>query len=206
MCNSKKDPSDDSALLLASRSGQPDAFERLFTCHRAYLRKAIGMRLDPRLRKRLDTSDILQETQMEAIRRLPKYLERRTVPVRIWLRQIAQEKLRDARRRHLGAARRQATREVALPDGSAFQLARLVATSTPSEKAIQREVARLVREAIGQLEENDREILLMRNVEGLDYEAIGYLLEIEPAAARKRHGRALIRLGNLLGKMGLKES
>jgi len=46
----------------------------------------------------------------------------------------------------------------------------------------------------------------MRTFENLPYEEIGYVLAIEPAAARKRHGRALLRLERLLREDGLKES
>ena len=87
-----------------------------------------------------------------------------------------------------------------------MQLA-LIATSTnPGEKAVRRERVRFVREAIARLNEPDREVLLMRSVEHLDYDAIAYVLKIEPAAARQRHGRALIRLVKLLKELGLRES
>jgi DNA-directed RNA polymerase specialized sigma24 family protein len=46
----------------------------------------------------------------------------------------------------------------------------------------------------------------MRNYEGLSYEEAAYILEITPAAARKRHGRALLRLHALLTASGLTES
>jgi len=54
--------------------------------------------------------------------------------------------------------------------------------------------------------ETDREILLMRTVEELPYQEIGCLLDIAPAAARKRYGRALLRLQKLLFDEGLLES
>jgi RNA polymerase sigma-70 factor, ECF subfamily len=52
----------------------------------------------------------------------------------------------------------------------------------------------------------DREVLLMRHAEELSYEEIGCLLEIQPAAARKRYGRALLRLRKVLSDHGLLES
>jgi len=54
--------------------------------------------------------------------------------------------------------------------------------------------------------EPDRAILRMRAFEGLSYEAAGSRLQIEPATARKRHGRALLRLRALLLADGLTES
>jgi RNA polymerase sigma-70 factor (ECF subfamily) len=57
--------------------------------------------------------------------------------------------------------------------------------------------------AVGRLSEADREVLLMRHAENLPFEDIACLLDVEPAAARKRFGRALIRLQKVLGDEGL---
>jgi len=62
-----------------------------------------------------------------------------------------------------------------------------------------------VSEAIAELGEIDREILMMRSFEGLSYDEAACILEIEPAAARKRYGRALLRLRKLLDDRGLLE-
>jgi RNA polymerase sigma-70 factor (ECF subfamily) len=78
--------------------------------------------------------------------------------------------------------------------------------STPSEHVAKHELARRVRQAIARLADIDREILLMRNFERLSYGEIAYVLQIDPAAARKRHGRALLRLNKILREKGLKES
>ena len=86
-------------------AGDRGSFDRLFGLHRAYLRQVVKRRLDPRVRGRVDPSDVLQETQLEALRRLPDYLDRRPMPFRLWLRKTAQERLLVAHRRHVGAAR-----------------------------------------------------------------------------------------------------
>jgi DNA-directed RNA polymerase specialized sigma24 family protein len=54
--------------------------------------------------------------------------------------------------------------------------------------------------------EADREILLMRHMEELPYAEIACLLDIEADAARKRYGRALLRLRKVLKEHGLLES
>jgi RNA polymerase sigma-70 factor (ECF subfamily) len=78
--------------------------------------------------------------------------------------------------------------------------------STPSQRLDRREMARRVRQALAQLPESDREILLMRAYEGLSNQEVGYLLEIDPDAASKRHGRALLRLHKILSQGGRTES
>jgi RNA polymerase sigma-70 factor (ECF subfamily) len=99
-------------------------------------------------------------------------------------------------------------REAALPDRSSLLLVRqlLAGGPSPAEQLAAAEVARRVRRALQGLDETDREILLMRNVEELAYEEVGYLLDITAAAARKRYGRALIRLQKALADDGLLES
>ena len=105
-------------LLELVAAGDRAAFEQLFAEHRAELRRVVEMRLDARLRARLDPSDVVQETQLEAFRRLGDFLERRPMPFRLWLRKTAQERLLMLQRQHLEAARRTVGREVALHDGT----------------------------------------------------------------------------------------
>ena len=52
----------------------------------------------------------------------------------------------------------------------------------------------------------DREVLLMRDLEGLSYQEVGQVLGIDPATARKRHARALVRFHSVLKEVGLTES
>jgi RNA polymerase sigma-70 factor (ECF subfamily) len=193
------------ALLRQARTGDRAAFERLFALHRPYLRQVIDLRMDNRLRVRLDASDIVQETQMEAFRRLDDYLQRPPMAFRLWLRKTAQERLIMAQRRHLGAARRALGRELPLPDQSSLQLAEqfLDSGSSPSQRLSKDDLARRMREALGKLSEDDREILLLRNLEALSNQEAAELLQIEPATASQRYGRALLRLGKVLAAHGV---
>jgi RNA polymerase sigma-70 factor (ECF subfamily) len=202
------DAADDSAetrrLLEQVRAGDAAAFERLFERHRGLLLTFLHNRFDPRLQARADPSDVVQETQMEAYRRLDDYLDRRPMPFRLWLEKMAYERLRMFQRRHLGAGRRAAGREAALPEASSEGLARKLVSrgSRPGQALEQAERATQVRQALGRLSAEDREILLMRHYEELPYGEIAVLLDITPAAARQRHGRALVRLSRLLSAAG----
>jgi RNA polymerase sigma-70 factor, ECF subfamily len=202
------DSSETRNLLDQIQAGDRRAFERLFGRHRPELRQFIALRLDPRVRARLDPSDVVQETQMEAFRRLPDYLQRQPMPFRVWLRKTAYERLVMTRRQHVQAGKRTMEREVPLPERSSQLLARrlLRGGSTPSQQLQRRELVHRVRQALAQLAPADREILLMRNFEELSYQEVGFILDIEPATARQRHGRALLRLHKLLTEGGLRES
>jgi RNA polymerase sigma-70 factor (ECF subfamily) len=156
----------------------------------------------------VDPSDVVQETYLEAFRRLPDFVKRAPMPFRLWLRMTAQERVQMTNRQHLGASRRSVGRELPLPEHSSVQLATQIQATgpSPSQQVAAGERARLVRQAVAQLPDTDREVLLMRTFEGLAYGEIACVLGIDPAAARKRHGRALLRLHDLLNLGGLTES
>src|SRR5437867_3031747 len=131
-------------LLEAARTGNRQAIERLLACNEAFLRQFIELRLDAGLRARVDASDVMQETKMEAVRRLDRYLQDPVMPFRLWLRQLANDRLLMLRRRHYKAARRSVTREVALPDRSSVMLAQQLLSPglTPSQQASKQDLAR----------------------------------------------------------------
>jgi RNA polymerase sigma-70 factor (ECF subfamily) len=186
--------------------GDPKALDQLLARCRPDLCAFIGYHLDQRLRPRLDPSDVVQEVQLEVVRRLDDFLSRRPMPFHLWLRKTAYQRLLNLRRDHR-RGRRAVGREVPLPERSSLLVARplLGSVSTPSHQAEAREFAHRVSWAVAELSEGDREVLTMRNAEEMSYEEIGCLLDIEPAAARKRYGRALIRLQRVLGEHGLLE-
>ena len=194
-------------LLAQLRAGDGQAFDRLFARYRPAVRRFIALRLDPRLRPRVDPSDVVQETHLEALHRLPDFLERRPMPFRLWLLKTAYERLLKVRRHHVETARRSVGREVPLPDESSLLLAQQLqaAGSSPSEHLARGELVRRVRQALGRLPDLDREILLLRFFEGQSYQDVSCVLEIDAATARKRFGRALLRLRQLLFDTGLGE-
>jgi RNA polymerase sigma-70 factor (ECF subfamily) len=192
-------------LLDLARTGRTGAVDELLARHRPYLRQFVDLRFDPQLRRRGDPSDVVQEAQIEAARRLAEYLRGPAIPFRLWLRQIASDRLVMLRRRHLGAARRSLLRDVALPERSSLALAQqlLAPGPPPSEQLARRELARRVRQALADLPQADRDMLLMRNFEGLSNQEAAQVLQISPAAASQRYGRALLRLRNLMVGTGL---
>jgi RNA polymerase sigma-70 factor (ECF subfamily) len=194
-------------LLERAGAGDKEAFERLFAEHRPQLRRFVERRLDPKLRARVDASDVVQETQMEVLGRLADFLQRQPMPFRLWLRKTAYERLLKIRRRHVEAGQRSLEREVPLPDRSSVALAHqlMASGSTPSQHLDKREAARRVRQAVAQLAELDREIVLMRNFEGMSNQEVAHVLQIDPATASQRFGRALLCLRKLLLSSGLGE-
>jgi RNA polymerase sigma-70 factor (ECF subfamily) len=204
------DSAETQRLLEKVRAGEPGAADQLFALHRPALSKFAELRLDPKMRQRVDSSDVVQEAQLEAYRRLPDYLAEQPMPFHLWIRRIAYDRLLMLRRRHVEAEVRTVNHEVTMPDpnqSSQTASQQMPANdSTPSKHLIREEVSRQLRQALDQLPERDREILFLRFFEGLSNQETAQVLGIVPATASQRYGRALRRLQKLLPEGGLTES
>lgn len=205
MAELQPDSGETCALLEKIGRGDTRALENLLQRYRAELHDFIACQFDPRLRARVDPSDIVQETQIELVRRMDDFLANRPMPFRLWLRKKAMERLLNLRRDHLTRARRSVSREQVLPERSSLLLIRpLLARGPSASQNLQaRELAERISRAVARLSDADREVLLLRHAEDLPFEDIACLLDIEPAAARKRFGRALLRLQKILREEGL---
>jgi RNA polymerase sigma-70 factor (ECF subfamily) len=204
----KPDSAETRALLEQAQQGDRQAIDRLLARHRPELQTFVDYHLEPALRTRVDPSDVVQDAQLEIARRMDDFLQRRPMPFHLWARKTAYERLLNLRRDHRGRARRSVDREVPLPDRSSLLLVRPLLSSSgpsPSRQAMARERADRISRAVAELAEADREILLLRHAEDLTYDEIPCVLDIEAAAARKRYGRALIRLQKVLERHGLLE-
>src|SRR6516225_7673794 len=112
------------ALLTRIQEGDKEGLELLLARYRSDLHAFLAARLDPRLRARLDPSDIVQETQMELVRRMADFLEHRPMPFHVWVRKKAYERLLNLRRDHRMTGRRSVAREIRWPEESSLLLAR----------------------------------------------------------------------------------
>jgi RNA polymerase sigma-70 factor (ECF subfamily) len=198
-------PSPDTEQLVERAAhGDAGAREHLLVRHRDRLRQMVAVHLDRRLAARVDPSDVVQEALADAARKLTGYLRDRPLPFYPWLRRLAWERLVKLHRRHLHARRRSATREqpgvLRLPDESAVELARrLIAPgSSPSRQLVRAELQGRVQAALEALGERDREVLVLRYLEGLRTREVAAVLGISEGAVKVRHVRALERLRRLL--------
>ncbi len=178
---------------------------RVLELERPRLEQMLELRLHPRVAGRIDAEDILQDTFLEASRRLEEF--HRSKPFSslfLWLRFLAVQRLHQEHRRHFGA-HRDAAREVSIfrsgiPDASSVVLAaRLVGHFTsPSNAAARAESKLRLEDAINRMKPLDREILALRHYEGLTSVEAAQVLELEEDTARKRYLRALRRLSALI--------
>jgi RNA polymerase sigma-70 factor (ECF subfamily) len=196
---------DPDSLLQRVKQGDDEARQLLLARHREPVRRMIDLRLDPAIAARLDASDVVQEVLLEANRRLDDYLRNPAMPFPLWLRHIARDHIIDAHRRHRAAQRRGVDREkplvpAAFADRSSLELAAqfLDPELTPASAAIQQEMQRRLHAAISALDEDDREVVLMRHFEQMSNQEVAAMLGLSEAAASMRHLRALRKLKTLL--------
>jgi len=190
-------------------AGGETALARLLAEYESRLRKMIEFRLDDRLWGRLDTADVLQEVYMAAARRLGDYLRDPAVPVFVWLRTMTQQVLADLHRRHLGAQKRDAGRDMPLhrrvgaSSASISIAARLAASWTsPSQAAVRADTRRQLYDALEKMDPVDREVLALRHFEDLSNGEVAQILGLQKAAASNRYIRALKRLKEILSDAG----
>ena len=196
-------------LLVAARDGDNDAVNALLARHRDPVRRLVQARLDRRVQQRSDVSDVVQEVMTEASTRLGSYLADPSMAFHLWLRQIAWDHMIDTYRRHRGSAKRSLDREQSLvgpvaDDRSTLELIVQMKDPelTPAAAAENHELSRLVDATIEELDENDREIILMRHNEHLSNQEVAEVLGLTPRAASMRYLRAVRRLRDLLEGVG----
>jgi RNA polymerase sigma-70 factor (ECF subfamily) len=199
---SSHDDTDD--LLERTRWGDDGAWNLLLKRHRARLRTMIAVRMDRRLKARVDPSDVVQDVLDEANRNLDDFVRDRPLPFHAWLREIAWKRLVDLKRRHIEAAKRSVVREkdfdLGLSDESAAALVDRLASSgtSPSQNLMEEELRGEIRAALEALPPVDREVLILRYVERLSPSETAEALGISKNAASTRHTRALVRLRELI--------
>lgn len=201
-------PSDSTDALEQLRRGSRRALAMLFDRHRDRHRRMVELRLDPRLRARLDASDVMQEAFLDVARDLDAYLADPVLPPLLWLRLHVGRRLTTLHRQHLGTRMRDAGLEVslyrdALPEASSAALASMLLgrQTTPTQAALRAERLLRVQEALNSLEPIDREILALRHFEQLSRAEAAEILGISQEAGAKRYFRALKRLKDVLATM-----
>ena len=193
-------------LLKDVENGDPAAVNRLLDRHREAVRRMVQMRLDQAVARRVDASDVVQDVLLEASQRLSDYIRSPSMPFHLWLRQLAKDRIIDMHRRHRAAQRRSVDREqnissFASDDQSAADLTALLrdAELTPAASALRKEMEERFVLALDQLDEHDREIVIMRHFEHLGNGEVAEALGLSAPAAGMRYLRAIRRLRELLG-------
>jgi RNA polymerase sigma-70 factor (ECF subfamily) len=184
------DLADTASLLREAKAGSAAALDRLLERYGGKLLAFIRSRLGGRLRQRVDSHDVLNQTLLEAFRHLPDFEGAAGRSLMAWLARIAEREMHDLADFH-GRLRRDARREQPLDAGHAELAARL--RSATSRIVLREEVERVLR-ALEQLEEDQRRVIVLRKLEELSFAEIGERMQRSSDACRMLLARALTAL------------
>lgn len=185
--------------LIQAREGNPEARERLFAACRSYLDLLARANVEPWMRAKVDASDLVQQTLLDAHRDFDRFQGKTQQEWLAWLRQILNHNACDAAR-HFGVAeKRAARREVSIsgPDSCDSNRPGIDLSSpeeSPSQLAIHNENELLLAIAIDQLPPDYREVIVLRNIQRLPFDVIAEQLGRSRPATQMLWMRAIQRL------------
>ena len=166
-----------------------------FDRHRAELQQMARARLDPRIRRRLDDSDVIQEVFVRYCGEMETYLRDPQIPPLVWLRRIVRQTIYRLHRDHMETQCRDLRREVSEATTGNFALDHLSESFSSVAKGLKRQELRTkLKDIFSRMSETDREILALVHIEDRTVREAAMELDIEMEAAKKRYHRALVKL------------
>jgi RNA polymerase sigma-70 factor (ECF subfamily) len=193
-------------LLAQARQADGEGLGALLELYRDYLGVLARARLGARLRGVVNPSDLVQQTFLEACRDFGQFEGTTGAQWQAWLRRILAHNLAALVERHVQARKRDVRRQVALdqgsgPAGDSWHMINSVPPSpgsSPSAQAQRREASAMMADRLARLPVPQREVLRLRNLEGLAFEEVARRMGRTPGAVRVLWVRALDRLRLLL--------
>jgi RNA polymerase sigma-70 factor (ECF subfamily) len=157
-------------LLEQAQHGDREALGHLLEAQRAALHRLAERQLQGRIAVRVDASDVIQQTFLEAYRSFAQFAGQGPRELAAWLRAILDNKVAATIRDHTLLQKRNLGREQSLDDsggeGSPLKQEVDVGFSTPSQKAIRDEEAERLSRALNTLPADQREAVRLRHLEG----------------------------------------
>jgi RNA polymerase sigma-70 factor (ECF subfamily) len=190
-------------LLGRARGGDPRALDRLFELCRNYLAIVARSQVEGWLRAKVDASDIVQQTLLEAHRDFGHFRGASEAEWLTWLRRILTHNTADFIRQYRGTEKRQEGREVALRrpgDSSSVAGCREPADpgETPSEVLVRKERELQVADAMSRLTPDHREVIMLRNLQRLPFDEVARQMGRSRPAVQMLWMRAIQKLQELL--------
>jgi RNA polymerase sigma-70 factor (ECF subfamily) len=195
---------DPEQLLRLAQGGDNPALGQLLELYRNYLLLLARMQIGRRLQGKVDAADLVQETFLAAHRDFARFRGTTEGELVNWLRQILAGNLIDLVRHYCGARRRDVRLERQLADDldeSSRALGRVLVAphSTPSQRAIRREQAVLLADALKNLPADYSEVIILHHIERLTFPDVARCMDRSLDSVKKLWVRALARLRDSLG-------
>jgi RNA polymerase sigma-70 factor, ECF subfamily len=192
-------------LLRRARSGDADATGALMELYRDYLTILARSQIGRRLQGKADPADLVQETFLEAHKHIRQFRGESEIEFLGWLRTILAAVISNHVRRYLGTRQRDARLEQALVvelDNTSGVLQRglMAADSTPSRQAANREALLILANALEQLPDDYRQVIMLRHLEGLPFADVAERMNRTVASVQNLWVRALKRMKQSVGE------
>lgn len=192
-------------LIVEARSGSAEALGALLELYRHYLRLLARVEIGRRLQGKLDASDLVQETFTEAHRNFAIFRGDDEPQLMSWLRQILAAKVANLVRHYFGTQGRDIRLEQEVAgalDNSSMAWGQQLASSlsSPSQAAARREQAVLLADALSRLPDDYRDVIVLRNLEGLTFPQVAERMARSQDSVEKLWLRALARLRQAFGE------
>jgi RNA polymerase sigma-70 factor (ECF subfamily) len=193
-------------LLEQALQGDREALGRLLEGQRPALRRLAQRQLDGPIAVRVDASDVIQQTFLEAYRSFPQFAGQDARELTAWLRTILDHKVAAAIRDHTLLLKRKVSRERSMDDsqggGTPLKEQLDAGLSSPSQKAIRGEDAERLSRALTALPADQQEAVRLRHLEGWALADIAQHLGRSPAATAGLIKRGMQALRRQLHKDG----
>ena len=184
-------------LLRAARGGSNEARWLVVDMFRKLMLTVANDRVDRDMMPREAASDVVQNTIIEAQRDLSGFDGGSEAEMRAWLRKILIRNIATSRDRNL-ALKRDVSRERPIPTG--LDGAPAIADEAPSvsSQVVRRELTEALEETLKELKPHYREVIVLRNQEGLPYDEIARRMGRSEESTRKLWSRAVLDLSKRL--------
>lgn len=188
-------------LLAAARRGNNQRRDELFAACRSYLGVVARAQIETWLRAKVDASDLVQQTMLEAHRDFDRFTGCTDQEWLAWLRRILTHNAADFVRRYKTSAKRTAARERPLARGgqqTTFMFEPAAAGDSPSQVLIRADRQLAVADALAQLPADYQEVILLRNVQRLSFNDVAERMSRSRPAVQMLWLRALKKLEEAL--------
>jgi RNA polymerase sigma-70 factor (ECF subfamily) len=194
-------------LLAEAKNGEPADVDRLFAACRSYLGLVARAQVESWMQAKVDASDLVQQTLLEAHRDFHRFDGRTEAEWLAWLRRILAHNAGDFIRRYKTSAKRQVRKEVAFKgptdDSQAIGAPEPAAqVDTPSQAVIRQENELRVADAMTRLPLDYQEVIVLRNLRRLPFDEVAKQMNRSRPAAQMLWLRAIKKLQELLGEEG----
>ena len=192
------------SLMPLARAGHADALGQLLERYRNYLELLARLEIGRRLQSKFDAADIVQETFLDAHATFAEFRGSTERELVAWLRQVLAYNLASLVRHYCGTQRRNVglERELAADldaSSQALDPGFMATTSSPSQQAARREQAVLLADALGRLSADYREVIILRQLQGLTFPEVARQMNRSVESVKKLWVRGLARLRGALG-------